>query len=182
MHSPVILGFDPGLTNFGYAVIQGTRLIDIGVHRTDKSDAKRKVLASDDNTRRIRELAAFAWAKWHGERRVICAESMSFPRNSSSAAKMAMTWGVIVTLAHVTDSPLLQASPQEVKKFVCQKKDASKKEIEGAVVALYPKATTLLEEQRIAQTYREHAYDALAVAITCRNSDTVRMMSVVSVS
>jgi crossover junction endodeoxyribonuclease RuvC len=173
-----ILGIDPGLANFGWALVdfsnQGEKLVECGVIRTEKSDEKRNVLASDDNFRRTRDVAKpllTLFKKY--DFAAICAESMSFPRSSSAAAKMAMTWGAIAMLAVEYNLPVSQASPQEIKKTLCGRKDASKEEIEEAVKKRYPTMEGLLDEQKLANSYREHAYDAGAAIITALETSEV---------
>lgn len=68
----------------------------------------------------------------HGSPGAICAESMSFPRFASAAAKMAMAWGGLVTTWYAP--PICQASPQEIKRALCGRADASKLDVEQAQV------------------------------------------------
>ncbi len=176
--SAFLLGLDPGFANMGWAVIEiaswGEKLIETGVLRTEKSDKKRQVLASDDNLRRGREVAETLMGvlKRH-HISAICAESMSFPRNAGAAAKMAMCWGVVATLSAQSNLPVVQASPQEIKKCLCGKKDASKEEVEEAVKRRYGQTDAMLAD--VAASYREHAYDAMAAVVTAlERSEVIR--------
>jgi Holliday junction resolvasome RuvABC endonuclease subunit len=153
---------------------EGETLIEAGILRTEKSDKKRVVLASDDNQRRARELAERLDTLVHQHHvAAVCCESMSFPRNASAAAKVAMVWGIIATLSYQGRFPVVQASPQEIKKVLCGKKDASKEEVEAVVRQRYKGIDAMLSS--VATSYREHAYDAAGAVITAiERSEIVR--------
>jgi Holliday junction resolvasome RuvABC endonuclease subunit len=168
------LGIDPGFASIGYAIVQiePEKLIDLGVIRTEKSGKKRGVLASDDNLRRAREIHKALLRKILGLRVVaICAESMSFPRNASAAAKVAISWGVLASIAEQLAIPIVQASPQEIKRKLCGRKDASKADIEAAVRKLYKSPV----EPNVPRSLREHAWDALSAIAACQDSDVLMM-------
>jgi Holliday junction resolvasome RuvABC endonuclease subunit len=131
------------------------------------------VLSVDDNLRRVREIAALLEAKSEGVD-VICAESMSYPRNASSAAKVAMCWGVIATVSNRLDVPIIQVCPQDVKKRLCDSKKASKEDIQKAVGVMYPVAAEIMSTYSKAR--REHMADALAVIVASLDSDIFRMV------
>lgn len=180
-----VLGLDPGFKNLGYVVMglgmgmgkdgPTQRIIRAGVFVTDKSTKKLNVLATEDNLRRAREIGReLSNLIQECTIQLICAESMSFPRNASAAAKVAMTWGAIATLSHVHELAIIQASPQQIKKAVCGKKDASKEEIEDAVLAKFPEMELLLEHGLVPASNRNHAYDALAAILTGMESDIFR--------
>jgi len=188
------LGIDPGFANVGFALCKcsllssGTRVVEpvkAGLIRTEKSEKKLSVLASNDNTRRMREIAhavdSLLGVGPEGGAlvRVICAESMSFPRNAGSAAKMAMSWGVLAALAHVRQAAVFQASPMQIKVHMCGKKTASKEDIREAV----DKATDgvlvgmLVDHRGNALTrkeFLEHPYDAMAAVLTCLESEALQ--------
>jgi crossover junction endodeoxyribonuclease RuvC len=178
--SVYLLGLDPGFANMGWAVLElgvsSEQAVACGVLRTEKSDKKRKVLASDDNLRRSREVAGElkkildTWTIT-----AICAESMSFPRNSSAAAKMAMCWGSIATFSLLRGLSLVQSSPQEIKKALCGRKDASKEDIAEAVRKRYVGVEKMLEP--VTPSVREHAYDAFAsIAASLDTSEVIRVL------
>ena len=178
-----VLGIDPGFASIGWSVIRmdasGESLVELGVIRTEKSTAKRNVRASEDNLERAKEIAQELRALIDKYRvQLICAETMSYPRNSSAAAKMAMCWGVLAALAGQYNIPIAQATPQEVKKAVTGKKDASKEEVQEAVRALF---TSLQGGEAkhggpyvlraVPRSLWEHPYDATAAVIACRESE-----------
>jgi len=199
----LVLGIDPGFASLGFALLElgGPRdgsglvpdlVIKIGVIRTTKTDKKQKVLSADDNTRRCRELARAlralfvigAPARGAGVAalfeagdvvRLVCAEKMSFPRNASAAAKVAMTWGLIMGHVDLHDLPLLQASPQDVKKRVTGNASASKEDIERAMVKKFGRGLYRMLKG-VPPGQHEHAFDALASAVACLDSDEARIV------
>jgi Holliday junction resolvasome RuvABC endonuclease subunit len=176
--APLVLGIDPGMANFGWALLkleQSTEsVVLLGVLRTEKTDTKQKVLASDDNVRRLRLVAQLVLGLTESENVVaICLESMSFPRSSSAAAKMAMTWGVVTTVAELRGIPMFQASPQQIKAKVCGKKDASKDAVEAAIRKRHPEADALM---KLPPSVQNHAWDAVAAAVTCLDSESILMI------
>lgn len=194
--SALVFYIDPGFAFLGYgsAVLHeaSEEVVSLGVIQTEKSDKKREVLASQDNVRRAEELYdELSYAVTLAEARVsqrnatahkrvkpsiqaFCMEAKSFPRNASAAAKISMAIGVSIAVARQRNVPIIQASPQEIKLAVCRKKDASKKEVEDAMIARYPGIDKMLTG--LAPTKRNHAYDSLASMVACLNNSTIRVL------
>lgn len=175
----VILGVDPGLASFGWAVTDVVRdgslaVIELGVFRTTKSATKRNVLAADDTVRRARELdqRLVELIERHGVPAVICAESMSFPRSASAAAKMAVTWGLICALANDCDAPIAQCSPQALKKALTGSSSSSKTDVQQALEVRFGNRELLAH---LGKTIREHAADALGAIVACSGHEAMRM-------
>jgi Holliday junction resolvasome RuvABC endonuclease subunit len=196
-----ILGIDPGFASVGYAVVSfepdhnyvgvmrsgGTQVPVMGTIRTEKSDKKRSVKASDDNLRRGREIhSALSFLmgpkpdthpaipfKFGGEPlniQAVCVESMSFPRSASTAQKIGITWGIISAVSGWFDVPIVQASPQEIKKQVCGAKNASKENVQETLAGRFDIDLVLFPK-----TLREHPFDALGAVIACQDSEVIRM-------
>lgn len=199
MTTKLVLALDPGFASCGYAVLapgaipSEDRVVMIGVLRTKLSPKKHRVMSADDNIRRCREIASpleslmvsasldYIHRPYGGlfENRslvrLVCAEKMSFPRNSSAAAKMAMTWGLIVGNLHRFGLPLVQASPQQVKKTSAGDSSATKDQVEKAMVKRFGKGLYRMLKG-VPETQHEHAFDALAVGVTCLDSEEGRMV------
>lgn len=191
-----LLGLDPGLAHLGYAVVllrpTGPPKLAIdnkgqpvfGYVETEKSAKKLNVMASSDNLRRAREVVRPLLDlvdMYEGKRsffdfassfriRAICAESMSFPRNASASQKLGISWGVIATISEIYGLPVAEVTPQQMKKALCGKRDASKPEIQAAVAPLYG-----IPADMFGVTVREHPYDALAAIHATLDSEVVRM-------
>jgi crossover junction endodeoxyribonuclease RuvC len=177
----MILGLDPGFATLGYSLVSltstGELVRELGVIKTEKSGKKREVRASDDNVRRAREIYDSLKVLTSKIEPVcaICAEAMSFPRQASVAAKVAMCWGVIASIAVLRNIPILQASPQEVKKLVTGNKSASKEDVQAALKARYPGPPVDSPNPSFPATQAEHPYDALGAVVACLESDVIRM-------
>jgi crossover junction endodeoxyribonuclease RuvC len=176
----IALGVDPGFASFGWcalAVSAPAQLqpVGAGVIRTKKASARARTYASDDNLARAREIyrALDALVRMYAPQ-VLCAEAMSFPRNASAAAKVAISWGVLAAVAEARQLPLLQASPQAVKKAVCGVNDASKEQVQAAFRERVRDLGDLLGGVPAGQ--HEHPYDAGAVVLACLDSDVMRLL------
>lgn len=181
----IALGVDTGLANLGWALVEltpnGQRLLGLGVITTTKSDRKRNVLASADNMRRIREQAKQlteirAGRKTFKDVDVICCESQSWPRSAGSSAKIGMSWGIVGTVATLHDLPLVEATPQQIKKRLTGVRSASKDDVKSAMLdwAGFKKLPAMLSEY--AKGKHEHAVDACGAVVTCRESDIIRAL------
>lgn len=169
-----LLGIDPGFATMGLARVElakGHERIDaLGVVRTVKSVKKRAVRASDDNLRRIVEIAA-ELEEWIVPGTIaLCCESQSWPRSASVSAKVGMCWGVIGALAARHGLAVLQSSPKEIKVAVAGKGTASKLEVQAALERRY--GALDLPKQK---TLREHPADALGAVVAVLDSPTVLM-------
>lgn len=184
---PVILGIDPGLAHLGWAAVQVKQdptkdaavILDGGVITTEKSSALQSMLASEDAVMRMQEQYRMLQrevqlAVGYYSVGALAAESISFPRNAGSAAKIGMSWGVISSFAYLTGLPLLQASPQRVKKFVAGKRSASKEEVEEGVKnrAFGGSAIAL----KLDKGDQEHFWDAAAVALAVADYEVVKLL------
>lgn len=171
----IVLGVDPGFASMGFAAVAVDPVGDLAnavwVVRTEKSTKKGNVRASEDNVRRAMELSfrlEEAVANWAPL--AVAAETMSWPRNAGAAAKVALAWGVLCSVAKRHGLPLVQASPQQVKLAICGSKTASKEEVIAAVRKRWPELE--LPKQ---VTLQEHAADAAAVVVACLDSEVLRM-------
>lgn len=185
-----VLGIDPGFANIGYSTVMLSsdgkmRPVNMGVFRTDKSDAKRSVFASEDNLRRAREIYVFLKDVLRngpcGPVRAVCAETMSYPRNSSAAAKVAMCWGVLAAISEEFDIPVLQATPQGLKLKVQGKKTASKVQVQEALEKLFGKKTLAELLVDVTPSFWEHPVDALGAVVACGDSEVLRLARRMSV-
>ena len=174
----IMLGIDPGFANVGIGIVKVGKtdcsVIFTEILRTKKADKKVKVYVADDNIRRIREAASslIDTIEQH-DITAICAEAMSFPRNASTAAKMALFWGALIMIAHERDLPLYSATPQQIKKSLCGTNKASKEDIAKAVNARIKGPVPMAG---IPKTKQEHAYDAIAAVLTCIESDELKLV------
>lgn len=191
--STLVLGVDPGFASIGFALVrllpQGSEeVVELGVIRTEKSATKLNVFASDDNVRRTRELTRGIYSllisgssdeftrNTQTIAKAICAESMSYPRNSTNAAKVALCWGVLSSLSELLNVPLVQATPQQVKKLTAGSRSASKVDVQDALAERYGRKCLDGFLSSIPKTLHEHAVDALGVVVSCLDSEVLRLL------
>lgn len=176
----IVMGIDPGFAAFGIAKVEVRPARDGGldvlaletrVLRTAPSAKKAAVRSSEDLVRRCGELVlGIEAAVQDWKPLALAGETMSWPRDLRAATRVALAWGVIAAIASRYSLPVVQASPQDVKKALVGSKSASKEEIIGAVLARWPHLE--LPKQT---TLHEHAADAAAVVYACRDSQVITM-------
>jgi len=176
-----VLGLDPGFANVGYALVavsaDGVQVVRgsagewrMGTWKTKKSDKKRSVRASEDDVRRAREIVkSLRELLLEADVKVLCVETMSFPRSSRVAQQMGVCWGVITALAEVLDIPITQATPQEIKKKVCGSGSASKQAVQKVLAEKYG-----LDPGDWLKSEIEHPFDALAAVGACMDSEVIK--------
>jgi Holliday junction resolvasome RuvABC endonuclease subunit len=151
------------------------KLIEAGLCRTVSERGKaKKVLAADDNFRRAKEIAA--WLIDVPDIDLICAESMSFPRNASNAAKMALCWGVIAGYCQDHGVPLAQASPSQIKRRLCGAANVSDEDLRAALEEKFPGATAMINKAITAKSHRQHAWDALGAIWACHEGELFMLL------
>ena len=176
-----ILGVDGGLANLGLSVVTLTpttmSVECMTLITTEKASKKVVSLASEDNVKRTQEVARALeniMSAWKIQ--AICAESMSYPRNSSAAAKMSLCWGALATLAEIKGIPIVQASPQQVKLSVCGRKDASKEDIQEALKLKFKPQKIEDLVSGLAKSKWEHPFDSLGAVVACLDSQLIKML------
>lgn len=186
LQTPIVLGLDPGFANLGWALAtwedEKLRVLNLGAIHTKKANKKQHILECEDNFARAQELAQEIRRFFDNYRVVaVCAEAMSFPRQASVAAKMAMAWGVIADICHTTGTPMVQPTPQRVKKALCGRNSASKEEVQAAVIERFPwhrrvGGKTLAEIiEELSEKDREHAVDAVATIAASEDSEVLKL-------
>ena len=161
------MGADPGLGNFGLVITDSNlKLKEFHCIQTKKGKSR---LAAEDVFLRgqqlTREIESIIKPYDLG---VMCAESFSYPRNSSAAAKMAIAWGVICAISERLKVPLVMDSPQNIKKTLTGTAKASKEEIQAALIR------KKYELPKMAKAKLEHPSDALAAIICCKDTQLFR--------
>lgn len=176
-----VMGLDPGFSAFGVAVLElgadWTKPIFMHTIRTKPTNKRQKLLATEDNFDRLQfvaeELGKIVLAY---ELVAIGAESMSFPRNSSSSAKVGMTWGVIAAISLQRNLPVFQCSPQHLKGKLTGSKQASKDDVSNALRKMYPNVDFEDLLKKLPMGAHEHAWDALASVVVCLDAEPVKMV------
>ena len=151
-----IIGLDPGFASLGWARCEwdGSKItiVDGGVFETKPTDKKRRPRAVDDNMRRVREQARWLTdlltgtvirnSQWKPDPQrmaaFVCVEAFTLgPKGTRhSAAKQGGSTATIGAVCEVLRLPLLQATPQEIKKATCGQLKASKDEVRAELIKL----------------------------------------------
>lgn len=171
-----VLGIDPGFAFVGWCVADVTlkgqvTLISAGTWETKKCK-KKELSASEDNMRRADELSLSLahLDTQYGPFKAILSEAQSWPRNASSALKIALWWGIIshFRVTYPSKLILLQCSPQELKKCMKVKEKSSKQEVLESILVRpgYGNIMDLLSHIR-SKAKRCHPIDAAAAICTC---------------
>ena len=181
-----ILGTDPGFASFGFGITQlfpdSERVVRVDVIRTEKSNKKLNVKAADDNFRRGQAIAkVLDEVVKEYQPMAITAEAASWPRNAGATAKVAMSWGILIYLCYQYRLPMAQASPQEIKKALCDDKSATKEDVRRALEGRYPDQFNEFKHRFPARKppkpngQWEHGFDAIGSTVTCLDTDVIRM-------
>lgn len=178
MSSILVTGFDPGFANLGWSrcAWDGTDLSIVagGVLHTQPSQKKRRVRAVDDAVRRIRELV-HDLAPIVRSSHVVTMESLAHAKGGTKqiATKQGMAIGAIVTLCDVFNKPLLQSTPQEIKKLLCGSMKASKEDVRASLLRNYPAFKSVLD--KLAEQKKEHCADSLGSIVAGIRTEEVRL-------
>lgn len=172
------------------------RLIDFG-HVATKPGEKKDGKKSDNNLRRIVEqaVAIMQIANRFPNLLAICAEAQSWPHvpeiplNASpkeieraqgamygvlgASTMLAMSWGVIGTVAALLDCPVLQVAPITMRRKLLGGARGDKIAIQDALVTRYGEAM-LAPILAIAKSRRAHITDSLGAVVALLDHDTIR--------
>lgn len=182
MSEQYILGLDPGFASFGWALFVVGRaapadyVAKVGVIRTKKSAKKRGIRATDDNLRRVHEITdTLVQLLATYEPVAIAAESFQHGAHKHTAVKVALAWGALGAVARCSrDTPILQCSPQEMKKSIAGIVSASKEELADSLRSRYT-IDSHARRAKIPDGQLEHVFDAVGAAVACLDTDVVRM-------
>jgi len=162
-----VLAIDAGFQAIGYAVIEDNKVLLAGAHKTSKASKKRGIRVADDDAERCQDIARHLDG--------ICKEwkpvgvIVELPGGGAKAARanraMGMATGVVATFIWTTGLPAEWVTPQEAKKAVTGSKNASKEEVQRAVIELF----NWTIEKPNTKWKLEHSCDALAAAKAAEN-------------
>ena len=148
------------------------------VIETEKLATGEKVSFTVDNVRRAQKIhSALAETFEETKPDLVVVESMSWPRNSASALKMAMAWGAIAPL--LVGIPLIEVSPQDIKKLTTGSKSATKAGVMRGVLNLLPSsawAREVVELHVRKAALREHCYDALGAVLAAQRTEKYQFL------
>lgn len=163
------LGLDPGFRNLGVAVqdICTDEVLAMRVLHTKKIVG---VAITDDNARRAMECADALDSLFleFPDIRVVCSESLSYPRNASVIAKQSIQWGIVIAKARQYRCDFLHTLPQELKIEVTGSRKASKEVIIESLSSLFKSQDLSKIYAGVSAGNRNHCFDALGAIVACR--------------
>ena len=174
-----IVGFDPGLSSFGVAIIAvdkagEARVEALKVIRTQRSAKKRHLRAVDDLADRLKTIAAALQTVLTAPDVIaIAIEGGVLPFRKirpSVVSALGRARGLVDMLAVIHSLAVVELTPQETKLALAGKRSASKAEVQLGVEGRCPETQTMWPKQR---TLIEHASDAAAVALAALDSSDV---------
>jgi len=174
-----IVGVDPGFANLGFCAIDlfsvgGSSLVDTKLVTTSPEKGKSKNIS--DELRRLAEIEdAFKLFLDEHKPDVLAMEEpgkclMRRPNpitrkpewvtNSSTLRTSCMMWGAIHGICRDRGIYCIKVGAQQIKKTLCNKKNASKDEVVAAVKARYPAYKGWPKSKKV-----EHVADAVGAAV-----------------
>jgi Holliday junction resolvasome RuvABC endonuclease subunit len=135
-----ILTNDPSFTAWGYAVIDTTnnKIKATGCIKTAPEQKKRRIRASDDRTRRTKEIVQkLIELITRYDIKIILSEAPHGSQNAQAAIMIGMVAGITTAIAECMEIPIEFYSEQDSKKAVLGKKAATKEDMIEAIDKLY---------------------------------------------
>lgn len=171
-----IIGIDPGLANFGIAVFEviPPTFVRVEVWRTKPDHKARRIRKADDTADRCRELGRQLLDLVDERVIAIAVEAVALPHGkiqTSVVSALGRVRGLIDAVAELHRLPVLEETPQAVKRRLCGDRSASKDAVRQELERRYPRLSELWPPQK---TLLEHAGDAAAVAHLALDSDVVQ--------
>lgn len=179
-----LIGLDPGLANFGWSVAELPNIgsgkpcfHSVGVWRTEPSKELKRLRKMDDTAERCTYLAEQLNDLVLAHRPVaLCVEAIALPfrpgrgMQTSVVSALGRVRGLIDMLAVHHQLPVLEESPQRVKKLTAGTIGATKASVQQALELEYSELRALWPPQK---TLLEHAADACGAIHACRGADVV---------
>jgi Holliday junction resolvasome RuvABC endonuclease subunit len=167
-----ILCNDPSFTAWGYVVMRGNCILEMGCIKTKTEGKKRRIRKSDENAQRISEInKTLLHAIQLHKVNYILSEAVHGSQNASAAVMMGATMGILQTIADCLELPIEWYSEGDSKKNLLGKISATKHETIAAIDKLYDVDWTGIE-------YRDEAIaDALSIHyVASKQSPTLKLM------
>jgi Holliday junction resolvasome RuvABC endonuclease subunit len=170
----VILGLDPSLTGFGWAVVDGDRrVLDCGVISTKPQHKKRGIRVMDSQCQRsdvILSVLDSVRQKHPGEIRCVVAEGPAGSKSVKAACALERAAATWQTWAYMHEMPRVMVTSGDIKRITSHAA-ATKEDVETAVWDWVAE----LDTYHVPPSKREHVFDAIGAVIAAWDSDVVRM-------
>ena len=168
----IILSLDPGFVATGILVysVEKDEIIYLETVETQKSNKKNKLRVADDDYRRLQEIACKIEqiAKKYAPDLVIFEIPHGGARNGRAARAMGLVTGLMAGTMATLNLPTEIYSPADCKKATTGKLNASKSEVERAVLNRFPNTPWPKVKKR-----REHVIDAGSVLMVALKTSPI---------
>lgn len=168
-----VLGIDAGFAATGLVVVEGRRVLEWDVIRTERTPAKRGVRVADDDAERCATLAQRldqAIRSWAPAGAVV-----ELPTGGAQGARanraMGMATGIIVSVLELRAIPAEWVTPQMVKKAAAGRRDAAKEHVKEAVRRRFEWASWPAYAWQ-----EEHVADAAAAILAAEGGTLLRAL------
>lgn len=168
------------LVNMPDSIAPAFHLCEAEVAETKKGETFEKVSSTVDGLRRAKHIHETVKRFLDEKPNLVVIEAMSWPRNAASAIKMALAWGSLAPL--LTEYPLIEVGPQDIKIACALKRSATKEEVEAGVKAralANPAASIeVLENAVPKRALREHCWDAMGAVYAATKTQKFSLLRV----
>jgi Holliday junction resolvasome RuvABC endonuclease subunit len=173
----MILGLDPSLTGFGWAVVDhDLRIVDCGVVSTKPLAKKRGIRVMDSQCQRSDEILRALEAVHAGHTvRCVVAEGPVGSKSVKAACALERANATWQAWAYCMRIPRAMVTAGDVKRACTGLPTCDKELVANGVRRLSPNAAVSDAINRVAPKKREHVYDAIGAVIAAWDSDVVRM-------
>lgn len=179
MTDRLVLGVDLAFRNTGLVLAKpcladpGYTIVATHCITTEKADKKKQIFAAIDDVRCIqevvRELQQFIGAE---NISVIFAECPNAGAKGARANRaMGIATAILATYVEMEKISTLWVLPDDIKKKLCGKRNASKEEIQSVVMKVWPDAAWPKAKGKL-----EHVADAAGALIVGRDSDIYKLL------
>lgn len=165
---PTILGLDPSLTAYGFALVtleEQPRVLVAGCVRTKPDNASKHVYQADRDGARIDELARGLLDVLARKPSLVACEAPAGSQHANAAKALGMSYGLTRALLVAVDVSVITVQAHEVKVTIGGGKGASKDDVARGVTRI----TGWTSDAKNAPA-REGEADAVGVALTAMRS------------
>lgn len=175
-----IVGIDISLRNLGASLCEydceTNKLTVLGTNTMSPSDISGKQVRQNSKDIRYALQHATALRKVAAKADLICVEVPTGSQTARASASYGICIGVIGSLKEYSDIPMIEVTPDAVKKIATGRSSATKQEIIDWVLKMNPETNFSKHLGKISVTKAEHQADSIAAIYAAMDSETFKTM------